>query len=108
MVGDTLNEYVEGVGFPNSCVDISDFNVWNSNKFMGGASYTDGDFNTDGQVDVSDFNIWNNARFTCSIPSEAPSAPLVMVNAAVPQLPENSRLRNLDDSVVDSIFALEY
>ncbi len=65
LVGDVLNEYVDGVGFSNSCVDISDFNVWNSNKFQGNASWIDGDFNTDGTVDVSDFNLWNIARFNC-------------------------------------------
>ena len=38
-------------------VDVSDFNIWNSNRF-GKGSWRQGDFNCDGFVDVSDFNIW--------------------------------------------------
>ncbi len=47
-------------------VDVSDFNVWNSNKFTSVAAWCAGDFNADGAVDVSDFNIWNANKFTAA------------------------------------------
>ena len=47
-------------------VDVSDFNLWNNNKFNLGAGWCGGDFNADGTVDVSDFNIWNNNKFRAS------------------------------------------
>jgi hypothetical protein len=45
-------------------VDVSDFNIWNSNKFQGGNDWSSGDFNGDGITDVSDFNVWNSNKFT--------------------------------------------
>lgn len=45
-------------------VDVSDFNLWNGNKFTMEAAWCSGDFNADGVVDVSDFNIWNGNKFT--------------------------------------------
>jgi len=44
-------------------VDVSDFNVWNINKFTNNAAHSQGDFNADGIVDVSDWNLWNSQRF---------------------------------------------
>ena len=44
-------------------VDVSDFNLWNNNKFQTG-TWSSGDFTCDGVVDVSDFNVWNNNNFT--------------------------------------------
>jgi hypothetical protein len=44
-------------------VDVSDFNIWNSNKFQANAAWCSGDFNGDGNVDVSDFNAWNSNKF---------------------------------------------
>ena len=44
--------------------DVSDFNIWTSNKFALDRGWCQGDFNGDGLTDVSDFNVWNNQRFT--------------------------------------------
>ena len=48
-------------------VDISDFNLWNANKFTIGTDWTTGDFNGDGLTDISDFNVWNTNKFTSVI-----------------------------------------
>ena len=45
-------------------VDVTDFNLWNENKFTDDASWGEGDFNNDGLVDASDFNLWNQNKFT--------------------------------------------
>ncbi len=47
-------------------VDVSDFNIWNGNKFESTPAWSLGDFNADGSVDVSDFNLWNSNKFTAS------------------------------------------
>lgn len=47
-------------------VDVSDFNVWNSNRFSTRPEWCSADFNADGVVDVSDFNLWNGNKFTAS------------------------------------------
>ena len=44
-------------------VDISDFNVWNANKFSTDRGWSGGDFNCDGVTDISDFNVWNSNKF---------------------------------------------
>jgi hypothetical protein len=44
-------------------VDVSDFNIWNSNKFQASTDWCSGDFTANGSVDVSDFNVWNNNKF---------------------------------------------
>ena len=44
-------------------VDVTDFNLWNENKFTDDASWGAGDFNGDGLVDTSDFNLWNENKF---------------------------------------------
>ncbi|MEM7313607.1 MAG: hypothetical protein AAF497_10700 [Planctomycetota bacterium] len=44
-------------------VDVSDFNIWNSNKFTTDSQWQDGDFSGDQNVDVSDFGIWNANKF---------------------------------------------
>ena len=46
----------------DGAVDVSDFNIWNSNRFQNG-SWMQGDFNCDGVVDDSDFNIWIENAF---------------------------------------------
>ena len=53
-------------------VDVTDFNIWNTNKFTSGAGYCGGDFTGDGNVDVSDFNVWNANKFTSAIPAAVP------------------------------------
>ena len=55
---------VPGDGDQNWSVDVSDFNIWNSNKFTMDTSWQEGDYNGDGVTDNSDFNIWNMHKFT--------------------------------------------
>ncbi len=57
-------------------VDVSDFNIWNSNKFSSGTTWITGDFNGDGNTDVSDFNIWNGNKFS-SVAMAVPEPQLV-------------------------------
>ena len=54
-------------------VDVSDFNLWNTNKFAK-TGWSGGDFNGDGFADVSDFNIWNENKFTQLNPIPEPNA----------------------------------
>lgn len=53
-------------------VDVSDFNIWNGNKFSAGTGWCSGDGNADGVVDVGDFNLWNGNKFTSSDISAVP------------------------------------
>ncbi len=64
-------------------VDVSDFNIWNGNKFESTPAWSLGDFNADGSVDVSDFNLWNSNKFTASggaavVPEPGSLAPLLL------------------------------
>ena len=45
-------------------VDVSDFNLWNTNKFTANPAWCAGDFTADGMVDVADFNLWTTNKFT--------------------------------------------
>ncbi len=58
--------YRRGDANLDGVVDISDFNIWNANKFTPQAAWCSADFNADGVVDISDFNIWNANKFTSS------------------------------------------
>ncbi len=58
--------YLPGDADLNGVVDVSDFNIWNVNKFTVAPAWCSGDFNADGFVDTSDFNIWNNNKFRSS------------------------------------------
>ncbi|MEM7315508.1 MAG: choice-of-anchor Q domain-containing protein, partial [Planctomycetota bacterium] len=60
------NPYRLGDANLDGTVDISDFNLWNANKFTPNSAWTQADFNSDGSVDISDFNIWNANKFTSS------------------------------------------
>ena len=60
------NPYLIGDANLDGTVDVSDFNVWNGNKFTNVAAWCSGDFNADGVVDVSDFNAWNGNKFQTS------------------------------------------
>ena len=57
------NSYLLGDANLDGSVDVSDFNIWNNNKFTAVAAWSSGDFNSDGSIDVSDFNIWNTNKF---------------------------------------------
>ena len=57
----------------NGATDLSDFNIWNANKFVSGTQWTTGDFNGDDTTDLSDFNIWNAHKFTTAGGGAAPA-----------------------------------
>jgi hypothetical protein len=44
-------------------VDVSDFGLWNANKFQFSGQWLAGDFNGDEVTDTSDFNLWNASKF---------------------------------------------
>ena len=58
--------YLEGDYNLDGNVDVSDFNIWNGNKFGPANGWCSGDSNADGVVDVTDFNQWNGNKFTSS------------------------------------------
>ncbi len=64
--------YLPGDANLDGAVDVSDFNVWNGNKFTSDAGWCGGDFNGDGSVDVSDFNLWNGNKFQSSDAAAVP------------------------------------
>jgi hypothetical protein len=60
------NPFLPGDANLDGAVDVSDFNIWNGNKFTPIAAWCSGDFSVDGSVDVSDFNVWNSNKFQSS------------------------------------------
>ncbi len=58
--------YLVGDANLDGSVDVSDFNLWNSNKFSLLPAWCSGDFTADGSIDVSDFNSWNSNKFNSS------------------------------------------
>ncbi len=64
--------YLLGDATLDGFVDISDFNLWNSNKFSMSAAWCRGDFDASGSVDVSDFNSWNANKFRSSFTFNVP------------------------------------
>ncbi len=56
--------YLYGDANLDGNVDVTDFNIWNGQKFTLNANWCDGDFNADGVIDVSDFNLLNGNIFT--------------------------------------------
>ena len=67
------NPYPIGDANLDGAVDVSDFNLWNTNKFSNQPAWTKGDFNADGAVDISDFNQWNSNKFQTSIDDVEPA-----------------------------------
>ena len=57
------NPYLKGDANLDGVVDVSDFNLWNANKFTNTPAWCSGDFTADGVIDVSDFNVWNGNKF---------------------------------------------
>ncbi len=57
------NAYLVGDANLDGIVDVSDFNLWNNQRFTTFAGWCGGDFNADGVNDVSDFNLFNGNRF---------------------------------------------
>lgn len=70
--------YIRGDGNLDGFVDGSDFNIWNSNKFVTVPAWCMGDFNASGSVDTSDFNVWNEHKFTSSFDAVAVPEPEMM------------------------------
>ena len=68
------NPFLNGDANLSGVVDVSDFNIWNANKFTNSAAWCLGDFNADGVVDTSDFNLWNMNKFTTSDMAAVPEA----------------------------------
>ncbi len=58
------NPYLLGDANLDGVVDVSDFGVWNGNKFTATGAWCLADFNADGVTDVSDFGVWNGNKFT--------------------------------------------
>lgn len=60
------NPFLTGDANLDGSVDVSDFNIWNGNKFTNAPAWCSGDFTADGSIDVSDFNSWNSNKFQSS------------------------------------------
>ena len=60
------DSYLVGDANLDGSVDVSDFNIWNGNKFTNRIGWCSGDFDADGSVDVSDFNLWNSNKFSAA------------------------------------------
>ena len=73
------NSYLIGDANLDGSVDISDFNLWNSNKFTNVAAWCSGDFNADGVIDTSDFNLWNTEKFNSADGAAAVPEPAGLV-----------------------------
>ena len=57
----------------DTVVTVSDWNLWNQNKFTEVAAWSHGDFNADGFIDASDLNIWNSHKFNANSVVPEPS-----------------------------------
>ena len=63
----TGNAYLLGDANLDGSVDVSDFNIWNTNKFSSSSAWSSGNFNGDSGVDISDFNVWNANKFQTAL-----------------------------------------
>lgn len=82
--------YLLGDATLDGAVDVSDFNIWNANKFAVLTvipGWCLGNFNADTVVDVSDFNIWNANKF---LSSDAIAPLFVRLAESVPQRMDRS------------------
>ncbi|MEM7314528.1 MAG: zinc-dependent metalloprotease family protein, partial [Planctomycetota bacterium] len=55
--------YLYGDANLDGGVDVSDFNLWNSHRFLFDTAWSHGNFNATGGIDVTDFNLWNQNKF---------------------------------------------
>ncbi len=85
--GLAITEYLPADANLDTVVDISDFNIWNSNKFSVNPAFCRGDFNANGVIDISDFNIWNQYKFTESPPQSGCGLFGAVVASTSPQHP---------------------
>ena len=72
--------YLPGDANLDGVVDVSDFGVWNANKFTSVAAWCSGDFTADGVVDVSDFGLWNANKFQASDAQAVPEPNLAILS----------------------------
>ena len=105
----------EGRRFPvgdanlDGVTDVSDFNVWNSNRLTENSSWCSGDFNADGFVDVSDFNLWNSSQFVPPA-GDSPASDSATLRSVVPfvfEAPTSSRHTQTSQhlQLIDRVFA---
>jgi hypothetical protein len=66
------NPFLVGDANLDGVVDVSDFNLFNANKFTDTSLWSLADFNADGVTDVADFNVWNANKFQSSSPAAVP------------------------------------
>ena len=104
-------EYSLGDANLDGVVDVSDFNIWNTNKFSMSSNWCSGDFSADGVVDVSDFNLWNGNKFesAASIFNSQPrdSAEFTEVSRIVflfQATEQESKPQHREYKVIDAIF----
>ena len=96
------NAYLLGDANLDGFVDVSDFNLWNSNNLTSTGKWSQGDFNADGFTDVSDFNIWNSNNFTNSDSSMRSSSVSTTVELEGEKKDRRDEART---SLIDGIFA---
>ena len=58
--------YLPGDGNLDGVVDVSDFMLWNANKFTHTPGWCQANFSFDSVVDIRDFNWWNDHKFLSS------------------------------------------
>ena len=90
-------------------VDVSDFSLWNSNKFTAATAWSAADFNADGVVDVSDFSLWNGNKFTTAVSASRSSLPAPTVSLRPWQHGNDDQRQHVGDSrwAIDELFALD-
>ncbi|MEM7312847.1 MAG: hypothetical protein AAF497_06820 [Planctomycetota bacterium] len=76
--------YLLGDANLDGIVDVSDFNLWNVNKFTQSLKWCEANFNADQLVDVSDFNIWNANKFQSARPVPEPSLWIWLLVLVIP------------------------
>lgn len=71
--------FLPGDSTLDGVVDVSDFAIWNANKFSNTGTWCLGDVNADGVTDVGDFAIWNAHKFSSSSDAVAIPEPAGLV-----------------------------
>ncbi len=87
------NAFLVGDANLDGNVDISDFNLWNANKFTNSTEWCRANFDGDQVVDISDFNHWNANKFSAS-------AGLAPLESTLP-----ARIAAMDTARIDLMFA---
>ena len=79
-------------------VDAQDFNIWNTNKFTGNATWSMADFNADRVVDLGDYSLWNENKFTQPSPGR-----ITFLNPRIPRAAMQREVIVALDSLVGDI-----